>query len=187
MKKIIEGNVVMESLHLTELFDLSDVEVTGSFSCRDNSLTSLKGSPHTVRNGFNCARNNLTDLVGAPKIVMMGFQCGNNKLTSLIGAPKITDGDFYCSFNKLKSLVGAPTFIGGTFICSCNPLLISLDGIPITINGDFWINKSLKDEFPEKYIRSLSNIKGVIRYDPSIDEEDNDDDEEAGRDEDDDD
>jgi len=186
MKKIIDGNVVLASLNLIELFDLSDVEVMGSFSCRDNSLTSLKGSPHTVRKGFNCALNDLTNLVGAPKNVEMGFQCSHNKLTSLIGAPKIIDGSFYCGFNKLKSLVGAPTFVGGTFICSSNPLLLSLDGIPITINGDFWINKSLKDKFPEKYIRSLSNIYGIIRYDPSIDEED-DDDEEAGRDEDDDD
>ena len=69
MRKIIEGNVILHNLHLTELFDLSDVEVMGWFTCGHNNLTNLEGSPHTVVGDFNCDKNNLTSLIGAPKSV----------------------------------------------------------------------------------------------------------------------
>jgi len=88
MKKIIKGNVVIESLYLTELFDLSDVEVTGYFSCRDNSLISLEGAPRAVRYGFDCSDNKLQNLVGAPKRIYGDFNCCNNPLISLKGLPK---------------------------------------------------------------------------------------------------
>ena len=38
MRKIIKGDVNLANLYLTELFDLSDVEVTGYFNCNDNEL-----------------------------------------------------------------------------------------------------------------------------------------------------
>ena len=59
MRKIIYGDVGLSKLHLTELFDLSDVEVTDWFACGNNNLTSLKGCPHTVGGGFHCHNNNL--------------------------------------------------------------------------------------------------------------------------------
>ena len=94
MGKIIEGNVNLSNLHLTELFDLSDVEVTGDFSCSKNDLTSLEGSPHTV--GGN-------------------YYCHNNHLTSLEGSPHTVGGDYDCDKNPLKSLKGIPKYIGGKF------------------------------------------------------------------------
>ena len=55
MRKIIEYYVDLSNLHLTELFDLSGVEVKGDFYCKINDLTNLKGSPHTVIGNFDCS------------------------------------------------------------------------------------------------------------------------------------
>ena len=97
MRKIIDGDVRIDNLCLTELFDLSDVEVTGVFSCRNNTLTSLIGSPHTVGQDFWCENNELTNLIGAPHTVIGFFDCRNNPLTSLKDIPKIIEGSFYIS------------------------------------------------------------------------------------------
>ena len=100
MRKVIEGNVDLSDLYLTELFDLSDVEVMGYFYCSINNLTNLAGAPHTVGGNFDCSYNNLT----------------------------------------------------------------SLRGIPKTVGVDFFISKTLKDKFPEEYIRSLCEIEGEVIY-----------------------
>ena len=36
MKKVFDGTVYLGHAHFEELFDLSDVEIIGSFNCRDN-------------------------------------------------------------------------------------------------------------------------------------------------------
>ena len=100
MRKIIQGNVDLRNLCLTELFDLSDVEIEGYYWCNNNYLTSLRGAPLTVRHSFQCYGNPLT----------------------------------------------------------------SLEGIPKTVGVHFFIDKSLKDKFPNKYIRSLCKIGGSIFY-----------------------
>ena len=97
MRKVIEGSVDLDGLNLTELFDLSDVEVTDWFACSNNNLTSLKGCPHTVGGGFHCHNNNLSSLVGAPSAVGGGFDCGENPLNSLEGIPEIIGYGFYIS------------------------------------------------------------------------------------------
>ena len=102
MKKIIEGDVDLSSLLLTELLDLSDVEVGSVFDCDNNNLTSLEGAPQTVGGSFYCNNNNLTSLEGAPKIVDGRFYCIDNNLTSLKGIPKTIGGNFYID----KSLEG---------------------------------------------------------------------------------
>ena len=142
MRKVFEGDVDLGFLHLTELFDLSDVEVTGTFNCRDNDLTNLRGAPHTVGGSFFCNRNNLTSLKGSPHTVGGSFACTNNNLTSLEGCPITVSGSFYCSGNNLTSL----------------------EGIPKTVGGTFYIGKTLEDKFPEEYIRSLCKIKGDVVY-----------------------
>ena len=121
MRKVIKGNVNLNNLYLTELFDLSDVEVIGGFYCSDNNLTSLKGAPHTVGESFSCYNTNLTSLKGAPQTVGGDFDCGKNNLTNLEGSPH-------------------------------------------TVGGFFYISYSLKDKFPEEYIRSLSKIRGNVFY-----------------------
>ena len=103
MRKIIKGDIDLKNLYLTELFDLSDVEVTGRFNCMGNNLTNLKGSPHTVNGDFDCYNNNLTSLEGAPHTVNGSFYCDQNNLTSLDGIPKIIGEDFWISKN-LKNI-----------------------------------------------------------------------------------
>ena len=78
MRKVIVDNIRLDGLCLTELFDLSDVEVRGYFDCTDNNLTSLKGSPHTVDGFFVCYNNPLTSLKGIPKTVYGNFYIGRS-------------------------------------------------------------------------------------------------------------
>ena len=143
MGKIIKDTVDLSYLCLTELFDLSDVEIVkGNFYCDGNDLTNLEGAPHTVGGDFFCAESNLTSLKGGPHTVKSSFDCTNNNLTSLEGAPKIVKGDFNCRSNKLTSL----------------------EGLPETIGGDLVLERYLEDEFSEKYIRSRCKIKGDVHY-----------------------
>ena len=95
MKQIIDDDVILCNLYLTELFDLSNVEVKGDFICCNNNLTSLIGSPHTVGGSFDCYNNNLTSLAGIPKIV------GNNAIVGMTFDGNAYDGNFNIS-KKLK-------------------------------------------------------------------------------------
>ena len=82
--------------------------------------------------------------------------------TNLKGSPH-TVGSFYCYNNDLTNLKGAPHTVGSYFACQGNNLT-SLKGIPKTVGTGFYIDKVLKDKFPEEYIRSLCVIKGKVVY-----------------------
>ena len=69
MRKIIDGDIVLSSLHLKDLPDLSDVQVIGGFDCRDNQLTNLVGCLHYVDSSFSCEQNLLTSLKGIPVFI----------------------------------------------------------------------------------------------------------------------
>jgi len=143
MGKIIKDTVDLSYLCLTELFDLSDVEIVkGNFFCDGNDLTNLEGAPHTVGGHFFCAESNLTSLKGGPHTVKGDFFCEDNKLTSLEGAPKIVKGDFICRSNNLTSL----------------------EDLPKTIGADLVLDRYLEDEFPEDYIRGRCKIKGDVYW-----------------------
>lgn len=103
--------------------------VTGSFVCADSKLTTLQGTPHSVRGVFDCSNNSLTSLVGAPEYVGRDFLCAYNKLSNLVGAPDEVGVDFNCHNNPLTSLEGAPSVIPGMFWVSYSahlPLLRTL-------------------------------------------------------------
>jgi len=142
MEKIIEGSINLKELCLTELCDLSDVELTENFYCFDNYLTNLKG---------------------APTYVGGDFLCNNNDLTSLVGSPSAVGGEFNCTNNKLTSLKGAPITVGGEFNCMGN-ILRNLNDLPKTIGGDLLFEAYIKEEFPENYVRSRCEIKGTVHY-----------------------
>lgn len=80
-------------LHISE--DYSNTEIKGYFTCRNNSLESLK----------NC-----------PKIVHELFSCSENKLLSMYGASKFTGtssvNTFYCYSNNLMSMDFLPITLG---------------------------------------------------------------------------
>jgi len=73
--------------------------VSGTFSCYSNNLTSLKGAPRRVYGDFYCSYNNLTSLEGAPNSVDGNFWCYDNQLISLEGCPKQVGGIFGCDEN----------------------------------------------------------------------------------------
>ena len=56
--KQIQGDVNLRNLYLKELPSiLTNVSVTGNFSCSDNNLTSLDGAPRSVGGDFDCSNN----------------------------------------------------------------------------------------------------------------------------------
>ena len=134
---VIKGNLDLSDKGLTELPDLSEVVVKGSFYCAYNQLTTLKGAPQTVGGYFYCSDNQLTSLEGSPKEVGRDFNCFSNQLTSLEGAPQRVGGDFNCDNNQLTSLEGAPKEVGRNFYCGSNQLT-SLEGSPQIVGGGFY-------------------------------------------------
>jgi len=102
--------------------------VTKSFYCYSNQLTTLEGAPRLVGDSFYCEYNYLTTLEGAPQEVGGNFYCLNNQLTRLEGAPQVVGRNFYCHNNYLTTLKGAPKAVGKDFACNGNPLT-SLAGI----------------------------------------------------------
>ena len=133
---VIKGTLALNYKDLTELPDLSEVVIEGSFICYCNQLTSLKGAPKEVGGDFHCYSNQLTSLEGAPQKIDGHFNCSYNKLTSLEGAPKEVGGDFDCHYNQLTSLEGAPQEVRGDFSCHNNQLT-SLKGGPQKVSGNF--------------------------------------------------
>jgi len=98
--KTIDKDVDLSNLYLKSLPDfLSGILVKGNFSCSDNQLTSLKGSPAEVGGYFYCSNNKLTSLAGTPAKVHGDFSCGDNpgKFT-VEDVRKVCDvkGNVYC-------------------------------------------------------------------------------------------
>ena len=134
-------------------------QVAGDFSCYNNNLTSLEGSPKEVGGIFFCSYNNLTSLEGSPKEVGGNFSCYHNKLTSLEGSPKEVGGNFDCSCNKLTSLrnihkhvkkmIGEANFEDNN-IKSCVLGLLLIDGLTVVLlknkKVQKIINKHLKGD-----------------------------------------
>lgn len=157
---------------LTDLQGCPEI-INGDFDCARNQLTSLKGSPVTVSDSFRIGGNPLTSLAGGPKSVL-DYNCNNTLINSIEGCPEDVGGNFHCHHNPLlKNLIGSPETIGGNFECTRMDLT-SLEGIPKVIGtnlniyygrfGSFFLDITLKERFPEEYIRSLSDIKGRVVY-----------------------
>jgi hypothetical protein len=93
----------------------------------------------TVTGTFTCSENRLESLVGSPHTVGKDFGCGKNRLTSLEGGPRSVGGGFWCANNQLMSLVGAPDRVGSSLQINGNPLK-SLDGMPVELKGQIWLD-----------------------------------------------
>ncbi len=179
----VDGNVNLNGYNLTR-FPIIFNKVNGDFSCRDNKLSKLEGSPKEVGNSFDCSNNNLKSLINSPKEVGNSFRCSNNHLTSLEYSPERVGNIFNCSFNKLTSLIGSPMEIGLHFYCTNNQL-VSLEGGPIIIGGDFLLENNpisiidtsteVKDDINIGYtnfddkIKSLSQKKLRILFEHGVD------------------
>lgn len=69
MRKIIDGDIELDNLHLKDLPDLFNVQLNGGFDCRYNQLTNLVGCPHYIKWSFSCESNPLTSLKGIPEYI----------------------------------------------------------------------------------------------------------------------
>jgi len=153
----VNGDVDLEGrLGKLERLPVQFGHVTGSFSCGDNKLTSLRGGPSVVDSNFDCSGNRLTTLDGSPISIGGSFHCNSNKLTSLINGPTNVVGAYSCGWNKITSLDGSPRVVKGEFNCAGNYLtnlkggpdsatdydcyhcnLKSLEGAPREVSGAF--------------------------------------------------
>ena len=161
----VDGMVRLTNKYLTKI-PFKFRNVSGSFWCNSNPLTSLEGAPNSVGGNFYCSDNQLTSLEGAPKTVDVNFCCYNNQLTSLEGAPNSVGGGFYCYINQLTSLEGVPNSVGGIFNCSNNPNLpySELFKIVDRVRGDiyYYSHRTLEDK---DKIRRDRDIKNVLKDD----------------------
>ena len=101
--KKVNGSVWLDGGLWTEIpVWLKDVEISGSFVCSFNKLTTFKNCPYKIEGYFDCSYNQLTSLEGCPNDIKWSFDCSNNQLESLKGCPKNIGGDFLCYNNKVK-------------------------------------------------------------------------------------
>jgi len=137
----VDGSVSIFNRGLTKLPIVFN-NVTRSFTCSHNDLTTLEGAPRKVGEDFNCNHNKLTTMEHSPLWVGGGIWCNENRLTSLEHSPKHVGGVFHCGENQITSLVGLPNRIGRTLLCYDNRIT-TLVGAPEYIGGDLgvYINK----------------------------------------------
>lgn len=117
----VDDDVNLSNYNLIEI-PLQFGRVSGYFNCNDNSLTSLKGSPTSVKGTFDCSYNKLTTLEYAPQSIGNNFYCHDNKLTSLKGANLIGGNIFHCSYNRLKTLDFLPLNGKINYVMKHNPI-----------------------------------------------------------------
>ncbi len=142
-KIILNGDLDISDMGLTELPDLSNLIVKGSFFCNKNKLSNLLGSPLQVLKDYDCRGNNLTSLLGISSQIG-SLVCSHNQLTSLEYAPE-TVYDLCCECNQLRDFGGAPKNIKNMLKADLNPI-VSFAGFPDKVNGDFRaINNDLEN------------------------------------------
>ena len=140
----VDGNVGLTRRSLKKI-PLVFKEVSGSFYCYDNQLTSLEGCPEKVGGSFDCTHNKLSSLEGCPEKVGGYFYCYRNNLASLEGCPEKVGGNFTCSYNQLTSLKDCPSARG---IYCFNNQITSFEGIPEFWEGELNISY-IQSPFPE--------------------------------------
>lgn len=160
-KGLVDVNGSVDSDHMgLDKIPVKFGSVSEDFNFSDNDLISLEGTPLSVGGDFNVENNSLLSLSHSPLLVGGNFYCSNNTLTSLEGAPTKIGRSFYSCNNILQTLKGSPIIINRSFYC-CNNNLKSLEFAPNEVGRDFnCFGNSLK--FTEEYVRSISNVGGII-------------------------
>jgi hypothetical protein len=105
----IKGIFICSGEGLEDFLGIRFGKVSGNFSCRDNQLRTLKGSPREVGGDFSCRGNQLRTLEGSPRKVDGCFYCYRNPLVSLEGAPEVIEGSFY--FKNTWFRYNLPSFL----------------------------------------------------------------------------
>ncbi|MDO4423803.1 MAG: hypothetical protein Q4C08_03345 [Pseudomonadota bacterium] len=163
---IINGNLDISHMGLTELPDLSECQIDGTFNCSHNPLSSLRGSPDFAED-FICTNTNITDLRGIGWFVHADLS--HNKLKSLRGIHDMpesswdNDSSIDCSHNQittLRDLPEMPTYLN----CSHNNIR-TLSDMQATGFGqiDCSFNKLTRLEFPSsKYEEIKESVKESV-------------------------
>jgi len=127
--KLHEIDIICEKYGIKNYSINSDglVDVDGSVDLNNSQLTKLplkfgKVTRLFFGGGFSCYNNNITTLEGSPHSVSVNFTCSRNKLITLEGCPRSVGGDFYFSYNQIKDLYGFPEFFDGGVYYSGNPV-----------------------------------------------------------------
>ena len=155
----VKGNVCLDSKGLSKL-PLKFGKVSGVFSCDNNYLKTLEGSPSQVGASFKCSNNKLITLEGSPSYVGGNFFCSDNILISLKGAPNEVGGYFICYRNQLINLEGAPRESIPGIGCNHNPIF--------QIYKLFPNHKSYLDSVDYNYLRGTNIVKS--RFKEALDE-----------------
>ncbi len=100
---IVNSDLVLSCMGLSELPDLTTVEVRGNLYLDHNNLTSLIGAPAKIGRSLFADHNRLKTLQGCPQIVPMLFSVDYNNLETLEHGPIRTKG-YNCRNNFLQTL-----------------------------------------------------------------------------------
>ena len=164
----VNGDVSLWNKELKKL-PIEFNKVNG-FSCSNNQLTSLEGSPKEVNGYFSCSYNELTSLEGSPKEVNGEFWCNINELTSFKFAPKIIRGEFNCQYNNIKSFEYFPSYVKSDFYCKDNPIYevwkLFENKDKIELLNDFDIFRDEDTDTPAIVMNRLNDFLLTIGGDP---------------------
>lgn len=97
------------------------------------------------------------------RIVVLGRNvvlCNYQKEALSVSFERVDDGGFICSHSQLKSMKGFPEKVA-FFDCSFCKGIVSLDGVPKEVNGDFCVVGCGK-KFSEEDIRAKCDVKGNV-------------------------
>jgi hypothetical protein len=88
------------------------VDVRGSFWCQGQGLRDFLGIRFgEVSVSFSCSENQMKTLEGSPRMVGENFFCNENPLISLEGAPEVIMGYFCFEYNHFR--YNLRSFLGG--------------------------------------------------------------------------
>ena len=111
-------NLPFHDKQLDKIPDFIQFNHVNEIQFYESGLTSTRGFPKTVNGNVYLGRNELTSVEYLPQTDVLNLMLFENKLTSLKGCPKSIRGNFNCSKNPLlHSLEGMPVDIQGQFVC----------------------------------------------------------------------
>lgn len=125
-------------------------EVGGNFSIPSAAYEDLKGSPRKVGGDFSVGSPNLISLEGSPdEVGTYAISEPSEKLSSLKGITQKVNS-ISISWTGISNLIGCPEAIPGSFRLSSNDNLVSLEGGPKKVGGNYGV-----------YWCPLNSIEGI--------------------------
>jgi hypothetical protein len=108
------------------------VDVHGDVNFHDKKLNKIPLRFGNVSGSFNCSLNLLTSFEGVPVTVGGTFDCYDNRLSSLDGSPTYVGGNLFCDYNHLTS-----TYSGDIDIEVVGDVDLSNNELPQLLQGSY--------------------------------------------------